>query len=171
MIDKSLLKSGDILLFRAKSFWHFSPWFISWGQNVMGKNAVKGATYCHVAIVDEDTDYFLEARWPKSKRTKFDWQHLDREYTVELWRVKNETNEEAAKAVAWAQANVGEWYDLGLFFWGWIDKKHAEVCSTFVTKAWESAGKIFKQVKKVGLGTLITPDEVAGNTDLIERIK
>lgn len=169
MIDQSLFKPGDILLFKPKSIFRVSAWFIVWGQNVMGKTP-HDVTYCHVALVDQDTTYYLEARWPKSKRTKLDWKKLDAEYTIELWRVKDTTVSAVTKALGWAHANLGEWYDIGLFLWGWVDEKHEEVCSTFVAKSWAAAGVIFKQVKKVGVGTLITPDEVAGNTDLIARI-
>lgn len=169
MFDKSLLQPGDILLFRPKSVFHISAWFIAWGENVMGKTP-HDVSYCHVALIDDDTNFLLEARWPKSHRTQFDLSKLDQIYTVELWRVKNVTPEEIAHAVDWSRENVGEWYDLGLFMWGWIDAKHREVCSTFVAKAWAAAGLQFKQIKTVGVGTLITPDEIAGNTNLIERI-
>ena len=170
MIDKELLKPGDILLYRPKSVFHLSAWFIAWGQNVMGKTP-HNVTYCHVALVDEDTDYILESRWPKSRRYKLDWKYLDKMYTVELWRVKNSTKAESSKALEWAHNNLGEWYDLGLFVWGWFDAKQKEVCSTFVAKSWGSVDRVFKQFKKVGVGTLISPDEIAGNTDIIKRIK
>lgn len=169
MIDKSLLKPGDILLFKPKSIFHVSAWFISWGENVMGKTP-HDVSYCHVALVDFDTTYLLEARWPKSHRVTIDWNKLNAAYTVELWRVKDVSLSQISDAIDWGHKNVGEWYDIGLFLWGWVDEKHEEVCSTFVAKAWADAGIIFKQVKKVGVGTLITPDEIAGNTDLIERI-
>lgn len=169
MIDRSLMQPGDILLFRPKSVFHLSAWFIAWGQNVMGKTP-HDVSYCHVALVDDDTDHILEARWPKSHRVVLDWDKLDEAYAVELWRVKTVTQKQIFKAVEWGRDNVGEWYDIGLFVWGWIDEKHEEVCSTFVAKAWAAAGIEFKQVKKVGVGTLITPDEIAGNTDIIQRI-
>lgn len=174
MIEKSLLKPGDILLFKPKSVFHISAWFITWAQNVVGKNPLQGEVkvgYCHVAMIDFDTDFMLEARWPKSKITKLDWSELDKEYDVQLWRMKKASKKDVKIAIEWARQHVGEWYDLGLFIWGWMDKPHEEVCSTYITKAWAAAGKIFKQTKEIGKGTLITPDEVAGNTDLIKRIK
>lgn len=174
MIDKNLLQPGDILLYKPKSVFHVSAWFITWAQNVVGKNPLQGEVkigYCHVALVDYDTDYILEARWPKSKRSKLDWDKLDKEYDIELWRLKDIEPDTISKMLSWAHEHTGEWYDLGLFLWGWMDKKHEEVCSTFVSNAAAAAGKIFVQIKHIGLGTLITPDEIAGNTDLIERIK
>lgn len=169
MIKKEILRPGDILLYRPKSVFHVSAWFIAWAQNVTGKTP-HNVTYCHVAIVDENTDNMLESRWPKSHCIPIDWKKLDKEYKIELWRVKKVTQDQIDKALEWAHENVGQWYDLGLFIWGWIDTKHEEVCSTFVSKAWANAGIEFKQIKKIGVGTLITPDEIAGNTDLIKRI-
>jgi hypothetical protein len=168
MISKDIMKPGDILLYRPKSIFHISAWFIAWGQNVMGKTP-HNVNYCHVALVDDDTDYILEARWPKSHRVSLNWEKLDKAYTVELWRVRNANRENVALALEWAHAHLGEWYDLPSFIWGWFDVKHAEVCSTFVAKAWANAKVIFQQVKKIGDGKLITPDEVAGSP-LLKRI-
>jgi uncharacterized protein YycO len=169
MIKKTLLRPGDILLFRPKSIFHVSAWFIAWAQNVVGKTP-HNVAYCHVALIDENTDNLLEARWPKSHCVPIDWKKLDEAYTIELWRVKEVSQTQIDKAIAWAHANVGEWYDIPAFLWGWFDVKHAEVCSTFVSKSWANAGIEFKQIKKIGDGKLISPDEIAGNTDLIKRI-
>lgn len=170
MIEKSLLRPGDILLYKPKSVFHLSAWFIAWAQNVVGKTP-HGVTYCHVAIVDENTDNILEARWPKSHCVPLNWKKLDEAYDIELWRVKNVTKDQIGKALEWAHSHTGEWYDLPSFIWGWFDVKHAEVCSTFVAKSWANAGIDFKQIKPIGDGKLITPDEIAGNTNLIKQVK
>jgi hypothetical protein len=171
MIKKSLLKPGDILLFRAHPGSGWVSRFIVWGQKFLGR-ARQGQTYCHVAIVDKDTDFLMEAKWPKTRRWLIDWTLLDKEYDVELWRVRGASSAKVKLALLWAHDHLGEWYDLPLFLFGWFDSKHAEVCSTFVRGAWDAAGKHFETNVDYGNeSALITPDEIASNTDLIKRIK
>lgn len=171
MISKSKLKPGDILLFRAHPGSGWTSRFIVWGQKFLGR-ASKGQTYCHVALVDKDTDFLMEAKWPKTRRWRIDWEYLDKTYDVELWRVKGATSVKVKLALDWAGDHLGEWYDLPLFLFGWIDIRHAEVCSTFIRNAWEAAGKHFKTNVDYGSKqALITPDEIAANTELIKRIK
>lgn len=172
MFDTSLLKPGDILLFQAKKGSTVSAWFIAWAQNVIGKNPVRGAKYCHVALVDKDTNYILEARWPKSHRIKADWEKLSHHYDIELWRVKKPVTKKKLQLVFdWAYQNLREWYDLGLFVWGLFDFKSMEVCSTFVAKAWKAGGVEFKPSKVIaGNEHFISPDEIASQKKLIKRI-
>ena len=78
---------------------------------------------------------------------------------------------EVVDALDWAYTHLGEWYDLGLFIFGYFDIKHAEVCSTFVAKAWKAAGRIFKVHKALQPDAdFHSPDELAGNEDLIKKI-
>lgn len=171
MIKKALLRPGDLLFYRPKAIFHVGSWLIAWFQNVVGKSPIEDRSYCHVAIVDTDTDYIVESRWPKSRRWKIDWKKLDKNYTVELWRVKNVTKEETEKVLEWANSHLGEWYDLGLFVWGTFDFKHSEVCSTYVAKAWEAAGRIFKQHKRISTVKIFqSPDELIANDDLIKQV-
>jgi hypothetical protein len=170
MIKKSLLKPGDILFYRPKAPIPGS-WLITWFQNIVGKSPIRGRSYCHVAIIDSDTDYLLESRWPKSRRWKINWKKLDKAYHVELWRVKNTTKKEVDAVLAWAHEHLDEWYDLGLFVWGMFDVKHSEVCSTFVAKAWANAERVFKQFKRIGkVKEFLSPDEIAWHTEIIKRI-
>jgi len=169
MIRKQMLRTGDLLFYRVTKKSGISSWFIAWAQNVIGKSPVHGKGYVHVAIIDKDTDYILESRWPRSRRWKIDWKKLDKRYAVELWRVRIVTVEHMDKVTKWCYDHLGEWYDLGLFFWGLLDFKEAEVCSTFVKRAWENAGVHFKLHRKPE--ALITPDELIGsNPDIIKRI-
>lgn len=167
MIDKKYLKPGDILLYRVVPRSGFSAKFISWGQHVLNQ-APSEENYCHIAIVDNDTDYILEAKWPKVRRWKLDWEHLDASYHVELWRVKKVTPKKVQKALAWATEHLGEWYDLPLFFFGLFNFRNAEICSTYVQHAYENA-KIQLSVEGPGKN-LTTPDEIAANTKVIKRI-
>ncbi len=171
MIDKKLLKPGDILLCRVgpKAIW--SSKFIAWAQKLIGRGS-NGQNYCHVAMIDVDTDFILEAKWPKTRKWRIDWVHMDERYVVELWRVKGATPAKVKKALTWIHKHLGEWYDLPIFLFGWINFKHAEVCSTLVSKAWKAAGVKFVNTVSYGKQEdLITPDEIAANTKLIRRIK
>jgi len=171
MISKSLLRSGDLLFYRPTKKSGISAWFITWAQNVIGKSPIHGPGYCHVALIDEDTDYLFEARWPKTRRWKINWKKLDKHYKIELWRVRKGNVEKVKKVVKWCSENLGLFYDIGLFIWGLFDFKHAEVCSTFVSKAWAEAGVVFKETKMIAGGALITPDEIIGNNqDILKRI-
>jgi hypothetical protein len=170
MIRKEQLRPGDLLFYRPKAALPGS-WLIAWMQNVVGKSPIHKVSYCHVAIIDADTDYLLESRWPKSKRWKIDWKKLNKHYYIELWRMRNVEQPEIDKALEWAHANLGQWYDLGLFVWGMFDGPHMEVCSTFVAKAWRAAGRVFKIHKKIGAAEdFWSPDELIANTDLIKMI-
>lgn len=172
MIDKSKLKPGDILLYRVTKKSIIGAQIIGWFQNIVGKSPIHGRTYSHVAIVDWDTEYVLESRWPKSRRWKIDWKKLESHFDIEVWRVKGATKAEVEAALSWAHNNLGQWYDLGLFVWGMFDAKHAEVCSTFVTKAWGNAERVFKKFKRIGkVKEFISPDEIADHHEIIERVQ
>jgi hypothetical protein len=60
-------------------------------------------------------------------------------------------------------------YDLPLFLVGFLDFKNAEVCSTFVQKAFEAAG-IELSVEGPGK-KLTTPDEIAANSSVLRKVK
>jgi len=171
MIRKQALRPGDILFFRTKKGSLPGSWFISWFQNIVGKSPIHGISYSHVAIVDWDTDYVLDSRWPKSKRRKIKWKSWGKYYGLELWRIRKIQPEEVQKALNWAYAHLEEWYDLGLFVWGMFDFSNAEVCSTFVAKAWKAAGRIFKVHKRIGkVKNFHSPDELIANDDIIKKI-
>ena len=171
MIRKKAMKPGDILFFRTKKGSLPGSWLISWFQNIVGKSPIHGVSYSHVGIVDWDTNYILDSKWPKSKRRKIDWKSWNKHYGLELWRIRKVKKEEVKKALDWCYAHLDEWYDLGLFVWGMFDVKHAEVCSTFTAKAWRAAGRIFKVFKRIGkVKNFHSPDELVANSNLIKRI-
>jgi len=171
MIRKQALQPGDILFLGPKKKWMIGSWLITWAQNVVGKSPIHGQSYSHVAIVDWDTNYVLESRWPKSRRRKLEMEKWCKQYNMELWRVRKVQPEQVKAALGWAYNHLNEWYDLGLFVWGMFDVKHAEVCSTFVAKAFADANVHFKIYKKIGaVENFHSPDEIAANTDLIKKI-
>lgn len=167
MLDFTKAKPGDILLYKSHAFSRWSSRFIEWGQRFLGQ-APSVDDYCHVAMIDEDPNYILEAKWPKTRRVKLDPMALAEHYDVEIWRVKKLTKAQMKTATAWARQNLGLFYDLGLFLWGAFDFKKAEVCSTYVQKAFQAAG-IELSVEGPGK-KLTTPDEIAANTKVIRRI-
>jgi cell wall-associated NlpC family hydrolase len=165
MIERGDVLPGDLLLFRIK---HSSSWIaklIGWGQKII-RHAPTKAEYCHVAIVAFDTDFILEATWPKTRISKINWEKWNKEYDLQLFCVKNITPMQVVDAIFWAEDHLGEWYDILALFDGWVDIRHAEICSTYVQKAYKAAGVEFKVDER----NFITPDEIAAS-DLVERVK
>ena len=168
---KKIVRPGDLIFYRPKNKLYIGSWFIAWAQNVIGKSPIHDRSYCHVALVDWDENYLLESRWPKSRRWKIKWEKLNKHYHIEVYRIRKVTSQERNAALKWAYDHLGEWYDLGLFVWGMFDFKNAEVCSTFVAKAWKAAGKIFEVHKKLQPDAdFHSPDELVANIDLIKRV-
>jgi hypothetical protein len=165
MVTQKDLQPGDLLLFKVKPSSSLIDKFIGWGQKFM-KMAPTKAEYCHVALVSFDPEFIMEARWPKTRIYKINWEEYHKKYEVQLFRVKNVTTRQRLDAIHWAEDHLGEWYDLPSFLFGWIQFKHSEICSTYVTKA-EKASKIYFKTEKNGF---ITPDQVAAQT-LIWRVK
>ncbi len=166
MLDKKLMHPGDILLYRVISSSGWSAKFIGWGQKVIGHAPTKKTEYCHVALVAFDTEFVMEAVWPKTRIHKIEWEKWDKEYDLQLFRVKNVTPKQIVEALTWAEDHLGEWYDVLELLGGWINFKHCEICSTYVQKAWKAAGIDFK----VNKNNFVTPDEIASSL-LIERIQ
>ena len=171
MIRKEMLRPGDLLFFKPSAKWSIGSWLVTWGQNIFGKSPIHGVSYNHVAIVDKDVNYLLESRWPKSHRKKIAWEKLEKQYDIELWRVRNVKPQQIRLALNWAYMHLNEWYDLGLFLFGWFDRKKAEVCSTFIAKAWRNAGILFEYNKDMGVSKFFhSPDELVANINIIKRI-
>lgn len=161
------MQPGDILLCRVIKSSSWSSKFISWGQHVLNQ-APSVKNYCHVAMVDYNTDYLLEAKFPFTRKWLIDWDHMDSHYGTELWRVKNITPEQVKQTLDWAHAHLGEWYDLPIFLDGIVHFKDTEVCSTYTQHSFEVAG-IELSVEGAGK-VLTTPDEIGANTSVIELI-
>lgn len=133
------LKSCDILLFRIKSTSSFSQKFIAWAERLIYKAPPK-AEYCHVALVDSDTTLMFEAVWPKTRVSKIDFEEISKKEIVEVYSVPGLTDEQKEQVLTWMRDHLDEWYDVALFLTGWLDMKHAEVCSTYVSNGFRAAG-------------------------------
>jgi hypothetical protein len=138
MFDKSLMQPGDILLFKVEKKSTFVEKLIALGQRFY-RHVPKQVKYCHVALVDKDTDLMLEAVWPKTRVTKIDFAKIEQHENVELYRVRKITPEQIDQVINWAHDHLDEWYDVPLLLTGFLDSKHAEVCSTFVSHAERAA--------------------------------
>jgi hypothetical protein len=163
MINKKLLKPCDILLFRTT---HRSTWadrLIVWGQKTF-YHIPKNARYCHVALVSGDTSLLIEAVWPKVRVFPIDFStHKEREQ-IEVYRIKDLTDEQREKILACTYDQVGEWYDILLLLTGWIDIKHAEICSTLVSKACHDANLDIPSKKESN--KLVIPDDYYNDSSL-----
>jgi cell wall-associated NlpC family hydrolase len=166
MINTTKLKPGDLLLFRVtpKSSWLAK--IIVIGEKILGSSIFK-KSYSHIGILDYDTDFMYESRWPRSRRTKLDWTRLNKYYILESYRVKNATSDMIDNVITWCNNHLGMKYDLGLFFFGLFDQKNMEVCSTFVAKAWSSVGVILRRRSSQ---KLITPDEIIRNKHILKKV-
>jgi len=165
MISQEDVKQGDLLLFKVKPSSPIVDKLVGWGQKLLGHAPTK-AEYCHVALVAFDPTYVMEARWPKTRIAKIDWVKWDKEDTLELFRVKNATPRQILDAIQYCEDNLGKWYNVLELLGGWVNIRHAEICSTFVQKAYKSAGIEFK----TNASGFVTPDEIAASP-LLERIR
>lgn len=167
MINKKLLKPGDVLLFRETHRSTLFERWIVWVQKTF-YHIPKNVRFCHVALVDKDTDFMLEAVWPRTRITKIDFSTYKAKERIEVYRVRGITKEQIDKVLTWAHNHLGERYNFVLLFTGWTDSKHAEICSTFVSHAFRDADleiPVNSWKKK-----LILPDDYYFDNARLERI-
>jgi uncharacterized protein YycO len=148
---KQVVYPGDLLFYRV---WDGSPWMykvISFVQT-WRKEVTPWASYAHVAMVDANPDLQVEATWPRIRKAPIDWSRVD----IEIYRVKGATLPQVYKAIQSANKQIGKFYDLGLFFLGAYNFRHAEICTTLVQKAYRDAGINLGE----GAGKLLTPNEL-----------
>jgi uncharacterized protein YycO len=155
------IRPGDIVLYKVTPNSPIHDKLIGIGERLLHKNFTK-TSYCHVSMIDFDTDFILEAVWPKTHIIKFPGKTSN---PVEIYRVKKATKKQISTAIKWAHSNLGLWYNIGLLLFGLFPKKHEVICSTYVANAFKAAGiKLGKNEK------LLSPDEIAANTIVLERI-
>ena len=167
MINKKLLKPCDILLFRTTHRSSLQDRFIVWGQRIL-YHIPKQARYCHVALVDKDTDLVLEAKWPKIKISTLEADTYKQRDQIEVYRVRGITNKQIEKTLDWAHEHVGEYYDVLLLLTGFIDMKHSEICSTYVSKAFKAAGLEIPYIHREN--GLILPDDYYEDVVRLDKI-
>jgi hypothetical protein len=135
----STLYPGDILLFRPRGdHATFTDKLIIWGQNIF-REVPKKINYVHVAIVDWNPEYILEAVWPKTRITNLAEKRATSTDKIEVWRIRNLTSEQLKKMLDYGHSHLGMWYDVPLFLTGFISLKHTELCSVFVSQICNAA--------------------------------
>lgn len=125
---------GDIIFYRVTPRSFIVSKIIAIASLLSGRGPNDSA-YSHVAIVAENMLEQYEATWPKTCLSKM---YPDKPF--EIWRFKQITTEGRHSIIWWCKGNLGQWYDLGQFMLGLADFKHAEICSSFVWKAYHCAG-------------------------------
>lgn len=159
------LQPGDILLFRTTKNSPLHDKIIAFGEWILGEKMTKHG-YHHVAMMGVDGLVF-EAIW---KGTIYHpMSEVDKTGIIEAYRVINATDIQIQEVIEWAQANLGLKYDFVRLFLGWagLDEKHAEICSTYVGKAWQAAGV---QLTKKKNERFYSPDDIAANKKVIKRV-
>jgi permuted papain-like amidase YaeF/Yiix C92 family enzyme len=147
------LQPGDLILYRTTKNSPIHDKLISIGEGLLRRKFTP-SNYCHVSMASNDTNLILEAVWPKTHVTKFDWNQPNE---LEIYRVKNATSEQIQTAINWAENHLDEWYDIPELFGGWISFKHEQICSTYISKSWKNAKIYFK----TGKNGFITPEGIA----------
>lgn len=149
------LKSGDLLFYPVtpKSAWISKIIAIA---EFLFKKGDSSIQYSHVSILDYGLLTELEAIWPKTRRHEIDFTRKP-----EVWRYKDITETQRILAVQWAYGHLGQRYDIGQILFGWFDLRHAEICSTFVFKAFDFAGLSFGNKPK-----FLTPNDLIASGKL-----
>lgn len=163
------LYPGDILLFRprGKKEEDFSDKLISWGQRLFRK-VPKDVNYVHVAIVDWNPEYILEAVWPKSRVTNLATKRATSTDKIEVWRIKNLTKEQLKKMLDYGHSHLGMWYDVPLFCTGFISLHNTEICSVFVSQICNEAGLDIPYGFKHKI--FVVPDDFVIFNTMLERV-
>jgi hypothetical protein len=164
---RNILHPGDILLFKPRGNVSFSDTLIIWGQKLF-RQVPRKDKYVHVALVDRDTRFILEAKWPKTRRSNLITTKSNSKYKIEVYRVRGITEEQIKFALDWAHEHLDEWYDVPLFLTGFLYIKHTQICSTYVSNSFKAA----KLDIPYGCGNkkFIVPDDYAIDNARLERI-
>lgn len=116
-------------------------------------------SYSHVAIA-RSPDSLYEAYWPRVRERYFDPALTQ---NVETYRVKTIAANQIQKVMDYAQAHLGEWYNLtGLLTLGLVQFGHTVVCSQFVWQAFADAGIVLCAYE-----SLDSPDDLAASSQLV----
>lgn len=159
------LQPGDVLLFRTTKHSPFHDKVIAIAQWLVGEQRTRHS-YHHVAMVGLDNQIF-EAIWKGTLLHSFD--EVKKTGLIEVYRVRNVTDQQIQITLEWATANLGKRYDFVKLFLGWagLDDKHSEICSTYVGNAWKAAGV---QLTKKKNEKIYSPDDIAANKKVLKRV-
>lgn len=154
-----IAKPGDILLYPVTPKSSLISRVIASAQ-IMRREGTGTTQYSHASLVAHSIAWEMEAYFPKSRMHRIDWDRKP-----EVYRVKNATAEQVVIALRCAKFNLGQRYDLGRALFGFFKMAHANICTTFVARAWQEAGIDLTG----GTGRFFSPNELA-ECGLLERV-
>lgn len=154
---QALVRPGDLVFTKVTPQSTFGAKIIAIAS-ILRKEGTRATQYSHVAIVDWDVNYVIEARWPKLRRTQIDWSDSN----LEIYRIQNFSVNKATAFMNHANSCIGQWYDLGQFLFGLFNFKKAEICTSLVINSAKVAGISLGQAA----GRLVTPNELAEDPQL-----
>jgi hypothetical protein len=160
---------GDILLFRprGKKTETFSDKLIVWGQRLF-RQVPKNINYVHVAIVDWNPEFILEAKWPKTQISNLAARRATSKDKIEVWRIRNLTPEQLKKILDYAHDHLNEWYDIPLFLTGFISLHNTEICSVYISQACNAAELDIPYGFKYKV--LVVPDDFIVFNTMLDRV-
>jgi len=155
MAKRNKSRPGDLLFYRVTPQSSWVSRVIATFQMWIG-DGTGPLLYSHVALVDVvDPDYLIDAWWPRVRRKRVNWMDPD----LEVWRIRDITDFHISIMSGTAMGMVGQWYDVGNFFFGLFDSHHAQICTTLVVGSAHAAG-----IDLVSdAGRLVTPNELVAS--------
>jgi len=157
---KERARPGDILFYSVTPQSGWVARFIAMAQ-FWRKEGVGSVQYSHVSIVLRDTNYQVEAYWPRIRKSKINWS----DDNLELCEIRGISEKQRCDMIIYAMEAIGQWYDLGTFFFGLFNFKNAEICTTLVRSTAAAIGV------RLGYdyGKLLTPNELRNDVQLREK--
>jgi hypothetical protein len=160
---------GDILLFRPRGAKEatLTDKLIIWGQKLF-RTVPKKMSYVHVAIVDWNPEFILEAKWPKTQISNLAVRKQTCKDKIEVYRIKNLTPEQCKAMLDYAHSHLDMWYDVPLFLTGTISLHNTELCSVYVSECCNAAGLDIPYGCKSK--KFVVPDDFAIFNTMLERV-
>src|SRR5579863_3393367 len=97
---------GDIVLYPITPKSPLINHLIGWVEILLGQR-LPNCQYSHCAIVDLDTDYQIEAHFPKVRVSK-----IDPKRPKEIYRYQRITTNQRVQIIKSAYLRLGEYYDI-----------------------------------------------------------
>ncbi len=160
MADKKLARPGDLLFYRVTPESGWIAKIIAIAQMIRSEGK-SPTSYSHVSVIDADMNYQLEGIWPKTRRSKIDWE----EQRLELWRVKGVKAAQIMKVHSWCYNHLNRWYSFGQIFLGLFTLSNHYSCTKFIRAAFQEVNKDLAP----NAGRFLGPNEFI--SDRIKRVK
>lgn len=150
---RSRARPGDLIFYRVTPHSTFTARLIAILQLLRGEGE-STTQYSHVAILDRDTDFCIEAMWPRVRMSKVNWEDPE----LELWR-RPMGSAKISLMLIDARGRVGDWYDAWGLLFGALGSRHRSICTTLILKSFASIGV------DIGAeaGKILTPNELVAD--------